>query len=385
MNVRPQTGSSNSTHSRRVHKTYDCIVVGGGVIGLLSALELRQAGASVLLVERGKIGRESSWAGGGILAPIYPWDYPEPISLLAKWSQQQYIRLAKIIFAETGIDPEHTNSGLLINGTDAAAAAKNWARQFGYRLEIVDARQVQELAPNINPTAFPRSFWLPDICQVRNPRLLKGVTKLVRAAGVVVQEETEIQRILTEKGRVVGVAARARVLHAKSIVIACGAWSTKVLAGWSSAVRIRPIRGQILLLKCRPGFLTPILYSDRKYLIPRRDGRILVGSTLEDVGFRKQTTATAQRLLLRAAADMVPALADYPLEMHWAGLRPGTEHRLPYIGAIPGVTGLFVNSGHFRNGLLLAPASALLLRELVQGTATTFDPKPFAIRATAHA
>lgn len=346
-------------------KSTDCIVVGGGLIGMLSARELALAGLSVILLERGHTGRESSWAGGGILSPLYPWRYSAAVSRLARWGQDFYPGFCAELAAETGIDPQWTPSGLLIPELEERVAAEEWASRWGARLELPDAGALREIAPEMAPGLADGGIWLPRVAQVRNPRLAAALRSSLEQLGVEIRENHEVKALRTSAGKVRGVSTANEEFTADRVVVAGGAWSAGILdeLGWRPA--IEPVRGQMLLFRAVPGVVTRILLYKDRYVIPRRDGRVLVGSTLERGGFEKLTTPEAREALRHAALELVPTLADYPIEHHWAGLRPGSPDGVPFIGELPGIEGLYINAGHFRNGVVLGPASCRLLGDIV--------------------
>lgn len=356
----------------------ECIVVGGGIIGMLSARELARAGCRVRIVERGFLGGESSWAGGGILSPLYPWRLPEPATALAALGQRHYPGLARELVADTGIDPEWEPSGLLVLDIGETEAAMAWANQHRAALELIeDPRRIAALEPACRPVE--RALWLHDMAQIRNPRLIRAVRADLERRGVVLHEQTAVTAILQREGRIDGVRTERETLRADVVIIAAGAWSGRVLDTLSIHIDVAPVRGQMLLYRARPGFLRRILLAAGHYAIPRRDGLVLVGSTVEDAGFAKETTAEARAELQRAAESLAPGLAECEIEHHWSGLRPGTPSEIPYIGAVPEVRGLFINAGHFRNGLLLAPASARLMADLVLGRESELNPADYSI------
>jgi glycine oxidase ThiO len=356
------------------------VIIGGGLIGLLTAYELARGGATVQLLERGRIGRESSWAGGGILSPLYPWRYPDGVTVLARWSQAVYPPLAAELCAAGGVDPEWTGSGMLMLDASDRAAAEAWARRFDYRLEVLAGETLRRCEPALAATAAP-ALWMAGVAQVRNPRLVQAAHRSLLRQGVAVEEECAVGDLLLRAGRVAGVRTSRGEFAADAVVLAAGAWSGELLAGQGIRPAIRPVRGQMLLFQGAPGTLSRIILGARHYIIPRRDGRVLVGSTMEEVGFDASTTAAAREELREAAFRLVPALADFALERHWAGLRPGSPSGVPYIGEHPQLTGLFINSGHFRNGVVMAPASARLLADLMLGREPILDPAPYAPQA----
>lgn len=352
-----------------------CVIVGAGIIGLLQARLLAQAGWQVHVYDQGTIGHESSWAGGGILSPLYPWRYPEAVSRLAQWSQDFYPRLAQELLAEGQADPEWTPSGLLILDATEQAAAQQWANQFSVACEQIDHQQLMEFVPGLTlPTNS--ALWLPKVAQIRNPRLVKSLYASCLRAGVKFYENRPVQKILHEKQRVTGVQTAAGPVFTDQVIISSGAWSAQVLHGMAS-VPVRPIKGQMIVLKGKPDQLKPIvLYQDR-YLIPRRDGRILVGSTVEDIGFDKQPTAAAREGLVGFVQHILPKFAELQVEHQWCGLRPASPSGIPYICAVPNWQHLYLNSGHFRNGLVLGPASTRLLADMLLGKTPILDSAPY--------
>lgn len=361
----------------------EIIVIGGGLIGMLTARELAAGGAAVTLVERGEPGREASWAGAGILSPLYPWRYPAAVNALSAWSQARYPALAAELAAETGVDPEWTRSGLVMVDRVVDAAAESWA-QGRAAMERVDRTVLADLEPALAAPA-EEGLWWPEFAQIRNPRLLAALARSLANKGVMVHGGLSVTGAVREGDRVRGVETDRGPLRADAVVVAAGAWSGGLLArlGGDGGWDIAPVRGQMLLLRAPPGLLRHMILAEGQYLVPRRDGRILVGSTMEYVGFDKSTTAAAYRELHEAALALVPALAECPVERHWAGLRPGSRDGVPSIGGHPRCRGLYVNIGHFRNGVVTGPASARLLADLLLGREPILDPRPY--RPRAHA
>jgi glycine oxidase len=282
------------------------------------------------------------------------------------------------LFESSGVDPQYTRSGLLIVDADEEQRVDQWVSEYGIHLER-PGQATAQLVPVLSPQLpVDEVAWLPDIAQVRNPRLVRALRLALEARGVTILTGTEVTGFVHTAGRVSGVVTReGKTLEAGNIVVAGGAWSAGLLAETGLPLPVVPIKGQMMLFRAEPGQIRPIILYKDHYVIPRRDGRVVVGSTLEQVGFDKTTTAAAREELLDAATSIVPLLAQCPVEQHWAGLRPGSPDGIPYIGEHPEIKGLFVNAGHFRNGVVLGPASAHVLASRLTGTACDLDASPY--------
>ncbi len=356
----------------------DFIVVGGGLSGMLVARELSLGGARVTLLERGALGKEASWAGGGILSALYPWRYPDAVTALCRWSQRHFPRLAEELAEETGIDPEWLPSGLLIAEAGEMANAQQWAQRWDVALERLPGDRLIELEPELAPPSDGEGLWLPGVAQVRNPRLLKALARSLEVRGVVTKTHAEVIGLIEHGDEVQGVRTQDEELFATGVVVTAGAWTAAVLGSLAgSDWQIAPVRGQMLLFDADPNLVRHIVLKGGHYLVPRRDGRVLAGSTLEYVGFDKSTTHEAHDELHAAALALIPRLADCPVEMQWAGLRPGSPQGIPLIGQHPQRRGLYINAGHFRNGVVTGPASARLLADLILSRPPCIDPIPY--------
>lgn len=356
----------------------DCIVIGGGLIGMLTARELHAAGLSVTILEKNATCQGSSWAGGGILSPLYPWRYPEAVSVLARWSQDHYLALAEILEEESGIDAQWTRSGLLILGAKDAGDGREWARAHDVRIRDLSPDELLEHEPALG-IRDRDGLLFPDIAHVRNPRFCRALKTSLLRRGVQFYEDTAVHAFIVREGRMHGIRTiDGAECTAGCVVVAAGAWSGDLLQGLDPGtdVPVEPVRGQMLLFRAHPGLLQQIVLYDDHYVIPRRDGRVLAGSTLERVGFDDSTTSEARQELLRTAVEIIPSLAGVEIERHWAGLRPGSPTGVPFIGPHPAIEGLYINAGHYRNGVILGPASARLLSDMITGRPgfTEFSP-----------
>lgn len=324
--------------------------------GLATAQRLLLQGASVTLVERGLVGQESSWAGGGILSPLCPWDYSAEVNQLAILGASMFPQWSAGLQAATGIDPEYGVSGMMVLPPYDLSRAKEWCDEHGVKLECTNS-----------------SLLLPEVAQVRNPRLVQALRKHVEMLGGRIEENCEVTGISTEGSRVQTISTSHGALSANCFIVCAGAWSKQVLGKYSLKLDIKPVRGQMLLFKFPQPPLDHILLQDGMYLIPRRDGHLLVGSTLEDVGFDKSTTKEARVSLWKRAQLVLPALSKMPLVQHWSGLRPGSPDNIPTVGRHLNLENLYINSGHFRYGVTMAPASVEILMNEINGVEQPFD------------
>ena len=357
------------------------VVVGGGLSGMLTAYEFVSAGCQVELLEQGTIGQESSWAGGGILSPLYPWRYPEAVTRLSRWSQERYPDLCERLAEATGIDPEWTRSGLLMPDLDASERDKAilWAAQHDYDLEILSGEALYRCEPRLG-AGYDRALWMAMVAQVRNPRLLQALRAALHILGVTLREQCHVDGFTTLGGQITGVEiSGGETIGADRVVVTAGAWSARLLEATGIHLPIEPVLGQMIVFKGEPGLVRHIVLHQGRYVIPRRDGRVLVGSTLEHTGFNKHTTPEALADLRGTASRLIPELSHLPVERHWAGLRPGTPDGVPFIGEHPHIGGLFLNAGHFRNGVVMGLAAARLVADLVLGREPILIPGAYAL------
>ncbi len=348
------------------------IVVGGGIVGCLTALKLAERGCSVTIVERNIIAAqtsgESSWAGAGILFPLLPWMYKDEVNALALRGASLYPQLCDELKRETGIDPEYAQSGMLIEPPFDADAAINWCTKNHVEIEQIG-----------------KNLLLPTVAQVRPPHLLQALKQRLIQQNVTLLEHTQLEplkhvhqidgwRANIYAGSGAGAAisveiSTEKVLQADAFVVTSGAWSFELLKDTASNLNIKPMRGQILLFDAAQLNASElpknIIYRDGFYLVPRRDGLLLAGSTLEDVGFDTNTTGIMRQQLQQKAEQILPILKHAAAIKHWCGLRPGTPDNLPTIAQHPSIENLFLNTGHFRYGLTMAPASAERVATLI--------------------
>ncbi len=342
----------------------DVIVVGAGIIGLMTAWELQKVGKSVTILDKGKAGREASWAGGGILSQLTPWHYSKALQQLVRESQSIYPTFCEELQEISGIDPEWSQSGLLCLADQAEIEmGRAWAMQNDADHEVITTSELPERFPQLKVNQA--ALLLREVAQVRNPRLLNALLKSLESRGVKVIQGEPVRKLLIENSRAIGVQTLNRAFIANDVVLACGAWTPELIPKTIKRPDIRPVKGQMLLYKATLGLLETMVLKDDRYLIPRRDGRILAGSSMEEDGFNKSPTIDIKNEIRAFAETLLPELSDCEIESHWTGLRPAKSDNEPVIGRHEEIDHLWINAGHFRYGLTMAPASAIRLSEMM--------------------
>jgi glycine oxidase len=351
------------------------LIIGGGIIGLTTAWKLAQAGRRVQIIDRGDFGAEASWAGAGIIPPagitsdndayVSQRSKCSPIEELRAQSSQAFFACSTNLCELTGID----------NGYRVCGGIDFWPidqlpflwDKLNVRYERIGSADVQALEPALlPPVGIP--YLLPDLAQVRNPWHLRALVSACRKMSVDLKPQVEAGQLVAHGSVVKGYITPRRSFLADQVLITAGAWTDELLAplGWTAGVR--PIRGQMVLVRTPAPLLRRVIEVGKNYLVPREDGRLLIGATEEDVGFCKQTTVAGVSDLLALAKQWVPRLANAEVEKTWAGLRPASADGWPYLGRVPGFTNLFVGAGHFRAGVQLSLASADILSAYLLGT-----------------
>lgn len=367
----------------------DVVVVGGGVIGLSVAYELAGQGATVTLLEQAQFGQEASWAGAGILHPGNLSLATSPQAKLRALSFSCWQPLSKQLKEQTGIDNCFLNCGAIQLGISTEkslqAEYEEWQRE-GVEAEWLNMVSIANYEPALAPQ-FQYGVRLPQLHQVRNPRHLKALYRGCQQRGVqlipgtpVVDWQVQLGRVraaevLTDVGRYFG----------DHFVITAGAWSDRLLRRANCQSAITPVRGQMVLLNMQQRPIRHVIEAGPRYVVPRNDGRVLVGSTEEWVGFDKRNTAEGIRSLLEFGSSLVPSLKDATLERCWSGLRPRSSTNIPIIDRVPDYQNLFVAAGHFRSGLQLSPATGLLVRQLLLGQPLSVPLAAFGFDAHASA
>lgn len=273
---------------------------------------------------------------------------------------------------QTEFDGELRQCGMLVLPNFDALKARLWCSRHEIPLEETSSRNI---APRLREE-MP-ALWMRHVTQLRNPRFLAAMRFWLAKHGAIMRGNTQITRLVVNHNQVTHLQTQQETIPVDTVVVTAGAWSQQLLGEHALGLDIRPIRGQMLLYKAHPGQLETIVMQNGTYIVPRADGHILVGSTLEDAGFDKSTTDEARRSLHATATTLLPFLNDTPLAGHWAGLRPGSPGNIPTISRHPTLENLYINSGHFRYGVTMAPASARLLLDLMLDRPPLLDPTPY--------
>lgn len=353
------------------------LIIGGGVIGLMSALELSRAGCQVTVLDQQDFGQAASWAGGGILSTMYPWRYRPAVNALARHGKALYQQWQPVLAAATGLDIEIHHSGMLILDQQDVATGLGWAQADHdpqQQAQLLQDTALHQLCPQLSPE-IQQGLWFDQLANIRNPRLLKTLLAYLHMQpNVRLFSHTRVQYIQHKAGRIEAVVdGQQQRWQADAYVIASGAWSGMLSEQLGWHLPVQPIQGQMILFKTPANWLGQMVMHKGTYLIPRKDGHIVCGSSMLDVGFNTEVNPDIGQQLKQSALHMLPALQDMPVVNAWAGLRPASPLGIPFIGQAPGLANLWLNTGHFRNGLVMAPVAARMLREQLLGQPLSID------------
>jgi glycine oxidase len=356
-------------------KTFDVVIAGGGLIGGAIALELAQAGLRVGLFERGEPGREASWASAGILSPAPESPGMIPMVPLGKASMDLYpgfvANVEEISGQSVGFRPFGTMDALFSRDAPRDLSTLIALHHgLGLKAEPLRPEDARELEPAVSPDVEAAAL-RPEEASIDNRALIRAVLESARKSGAEIFPEHAVDAIRREGGRCTGLRVRDENVAAEWTVVAAGCFSGSI-AGAEAYAPVRPAKGQMVSLRAAEIKIERVLWSEKVYLVPRNDGRILAGATVEYVGFDKQVTAGAVNKILSDAIELAPGLANARIEETWAGLRPDSPDHLPILGPTD-LEGLLMATGHFRSGVLLTPITARLVREWITEQRVSVD------------
>ncbi|MEP7337818.1 MAG: glycine oxidase ThiO [Acidobacteriota bacterium] len=374
---------------------YDAAIIGGGVIGCSIAWRLALAGMRVAVIERGEIGREASYAAGGMLAPLAEADEADDFFHLAVASRAMYADFAHELKEASGIDIEYRTEGTLylsLTEEDDEELDRRWQWQqaAGLNVKRLNAGCVRKLEPPVNE----RLRWalkFPDDHQVNNRLLIAALYAAAQKAGVEFKTQTTVERLLIEahagSKRVSGLGTTSGEVRSKIVVIAAGSWSSLLKAEGGAAAHpfaVEPVRGQMVAVEMPHPPINHVIYSRRSYVIPRLGGFLIAGSTTEKAGYDKRVTAGGVASIIEHAMEILPCFASLAMTETWGGLRPTSPDGLPILGADPQVAGLIYATGHYRNGILLTPITASAISELLLKGESSVNLSPFSVERFAR-
>ncbi len=373
-----------------MNASHDLVVVGGGVVGTAIAYFAARRGISCALLEKGAIGLEASNAASGVLSPS-PGD--DDYARLGRRSLELFHELAPVLRDESGVDIELEECGELVLALDEGdvISLQGLRRQLsalGADARWVESDDLFEMEPWINP-AVVGAIYEPEVCRVNNQRLSDALASAAARHGAVINQGVEVTGLLRDGGRVIGVSTSEGPVYAGSVVLAAGAW-TGLMDRWlygddspsaAGQPMVKPVRGVNLNLSPRQGGISSVIHGSWGLLVPRNDGSLIVGATVEEVGFDSRVTAGNIQSILALGTALVPSLSDADLNWALAGLRPGSADAVPTIGPLPEFENVYLASGHFRNGILLCLATGEAIAGMLDGNQqehlASFSPSRF--------
>jgi glycine oxidase len=357
---------------RREHSELKAIVIGGGIIGCSVAWRLSADGVATTVLERGRVGQEASWAAAGMIAPQAEAEGPGPFFDFCMKARDAFDGIVDRLVRDGGVDPEYDRAGILYVALDADERAQlerraRWQRSVGAPLEELSGAEARRVEPMLSPEAV-YAIHMPTNRRTDNRKLTQAYAAAARKAGAEFIEGARVEALALRGERAIGVLMDGGSIREADVVVnAAGAWAGEIRGLEADRVKLYPVRGQILCFEVAPGTICPALFSLRGYVVPRRDGRLLAGSTMEEAGYDKSVTLAGLDKIARGAAAIVPALGAATFREAWAGLRPATRDLLPVLGFSPSVSNVLWAAGHFRSGILLSAITGEIIADLVKG------------------
>ena len=355
------------------------IVIGGGIIGCSVAWRLAVEGVATTVLERGRMGQEASWAAAGMIAPQAEAEGPGPFFDFCMKARDAFDGIVDRLVRDGGVDPEYDRAGILYVALDADERTQlerraKWQRAVGAPVEELSGAAARRIEPMLSPETV-YAIHMPTNRRTDNRKLTQAYAAAARKAGAEFVEGARVEALALRGERASGIVLRAdgvvmddgSTREADVVVNAAGAWAGEIRGLEADRVKLHPVRGQIICFEVAPGTIGPALFSLRGYLVPRRDGRLLAGSTMEEAGYNKSVTLAGLDKIARGAAAIVPALGAAAFREAWAGLRPAARDLLPVLGFSPSVSNVLWAVGHFRSGILLSAITGEIIADLVKG------------------
>ena len=356
----------------REHSELKAIVIGGGIIGCSVAWRLSAEGVATTVLERGRVGQEASWAAAGMIAPQAEAAGPGPFFDFCMKARDAFDGIVDRLVRDGGVDPEYDRAGILYVALDGDERAQlerraRWQRSVGAPLEELSGAEARRVEPMLSPETVS-AIHMPTNRRTDNRKLTHAYAAAARKAGAEFVEGARVEGLSLRGERATGVLMDGGSIREADVVInAAGVWAGEIRGLEADRVKLHPVRGQILCFEVAPGTIGPALFSLRGYVVPRRDGRLLAGSTMEEAGYNKSVTLAGLDKIARGAAAIVPTLGAAAFREAWAGLRPATRDLMPVLGFSPSVSNVLWAAGHFRSGILLSAITGEIIADLVQG------------------
>lgn len=353
------------------------IIIGGGIIGCSIALGLALRGIGVTVLDKGALCEEASTAAAGMLGAQVETHHPGPFYELCKASQRLYAEWANQLYEISGISPQYIGKGIL-----RVALTEEDETELKSRLPWIDgsewlsAAQACEMEPALSEAVRGGIYFARDH-QIHPVHTAKALQSALIKLGCAIREWTPALQLITDGNRIAGVKTTDGDLYADHIVLSAGAWSSPLLEPLSVKLPVFPVKGQCISVRAGAAPISSTVFAKGCYIVPRLDGTLTIGATQEEDGFNKKTSLSAVSLLHQRALSLIPSLSEVEFVSTWAGLRPGTPDGLPYIGQLSDVSGVTIATGHFRNGILLAPITGQAVTGLLTGQPLSVDLEPY--------
>ncbi|MBD8067756.1 glycine oxidase ThiO [Bacillus sp. PS06] len=362
---------------------FDCIVIGGGVNGGSIAYNLAKRGKHVLLVEKDRLVSKASNAAAGMLAAGGEFEEVGPLFELARRSRSMFPRIAEELKELSHIDIELINKGMFkIAMTDEEVLEYSRVLEFQHK----EGEEISWISPNelmIQESKLSSdikgALYLPQDGHVSAPELALGYLKSAAKLGATIKEFVEVTSLIIEGGMTKGVVTSEGPFYSDQVILAGGAWSAKVLEQSSKRIETYPVKGECFSVTTHLPLITKTIFSHGCYLVPKKGGRIIVGATEKPNTFSQSVSIKGISTLMERAIRILPSLEEAEWEKSWAGIRPQTSDGLPYLGEHPEYQDLFIATGHYRNGILLAPITGEIIANLIEGRQEIIDLSPFKI------
>ncbi|QOR67367.1 glycine oxidase ThiO [Cytobacillus suaedae] len=352
------------------HEKYDAIIIGGGVNGCAVAYNLAKRGRKVVLLEKDRVGSKSSGAAAGMIAAQTELDEDGPLFSLARKSRSMFKDLALELKKVSGIDIELVNKGmykvaLTEEQEEELKGIIQIQTRLGEKAEWLSVNELRMKEPALS-TEIKGAMYILEDGQVSAPQLTSAFASSAAVLGAEIKEFTDVYSVEHEDGQVKGVITNEGLFYSENIIVCTGAWSKKLLQQTNMELDTYPVKGECFSVKTTKPLVEGSIFSHGCYIVPKKGGRLIIGATVKPHTFDQKVTVDGVSTLMEKAIKLVPEIASAEWETAWAGIRPQTGDGLPYIGEHPHIQGLFIATGHFRNGILLAPVTGELLADYVE-------------------